>query len=275
MTPNASTNATAVRRYFDDTADGYADVYTSGTNSGYSFRIRKKRVLELFDKPEGKVLDVGCGPGVVVDELVRNAGCEFWGVDVSPQMIDRAIERYADYPRTHFAVGGVTPLDFTAETFDCVLGMGLLEYLDDPVSAAREMYRVLKPGGTLIVTLPNAQCPYRIWQRLVWQPALSRLSYLKRWLPALERVISPVAHREFRYSSHRKVYASFGGHVEDVVYYNIKLLPTPLDLVMRSAQHRVNARLERFGRSRLGLLGTGFIVKVRKPRGLDRPGARR
>ena len=265
MATSASTNADAVLEYFDRTADGYAEAYTRGTNSGYSFRIRKQRVLELFDKPGGKVLDVGCGPGVIVDELVHGAGCEFWGVDVSPLMIDAATQRFRTYPRTHFVVGGVTPLDFPAETFDAVIAMGLLEYLDDPELVAREMYRVLKPGGTLIVTVPNAQAPYRIWATHVWQPTLRRLSFLKRWLPALERLISPVAHRQFRYATHREVYASLGGYVEDVVYYNIKLLPAPLDLVLRSVQHRINAPLERLGRSRLGVLGTGFIVKVRKP----------
>lgn len=254
-----------VTRHFDESADDYAAAYERNTNSGYSFRIRKQRVLELFDQPGGAVLDVGCGPGVVVDELVRGAKCEFWGVDVSQQMISRAAQRYAGWPDVHFAVGRVEDLDFPSESFDAVLSMGVLEYLADTASAAREMYRVLKPGGTLIVTLPNAQSPFRIWQRRAWQPILRSLRVLSRWVPALERLSSPVQHREFRYSTHRKLYEDLGASIEDAVYYNFKPLPSPLDVLLRPVQLWISARLERYCRSRVRFLGTGFIVKVRKP----------
>jgi ubiquinone/menaquinone biosynthesis C-methylase UbiE len=254
-----------VIRHFDETAGNYATAYERNTNSGYSFRIRKQRVLELFDQPGGAVLDAGCGPGVLVDELVRGAKCEFWGVDASRQMVSRATERYAGWPRVHFAVGRVEDLDFPSESFDAVLSMGVLEYLADTVSAVTEMYRVLKPGGTLIVTLPNAQSPFRIWQRRVWQPILRRLSMLNRWIPALERLVPPVQHHEFRYSTHRMIYEELGASIEDTVYYNFKPFPSPLDLLLRPLQLWISARLERYGRSRMRFLGTGFIVKIRKP----------
>jgi ubiquinone/menaquinone biosynthesis C-methylase UbiE len=258
-------SSAAVRRYFDKTAQGYAEAYERNTNSGYSFRIRKQRVLELFDQPGGAVLDAGCGPGVMVEDLVRDAGCELWGVDVSANMISRAIQEYSGSPRVHFSVGAVENLDFPTDSFDAVLSMGVLEYLDHPGPAVEEMYRVLKPGGTLIVTVPNAQSPFRIWQRLVWKPFLRCLSPLKRWLPVLDRIVSPVRHREFRLSTHRTIYEDLGGAIDDVVYYNFKPFPSPLDYFARRLQHRISARLERYGRSRICFLGTGFVIKVRKP----------
>lgn len=265
MASTQHSQAAAVRIHFDETAEDYADAYERNSNSGYSFRIRKQRVLELFDQAGGSVLDVGCGPGVMVDDLVQGAQCEFWGVDLSPRMIHRANQRYADWPRVHFSVGSVENLDFPPESFDAVLSMGVLEYLPDAAPAISEMYRVLKPGGTLIVTLPNAQSPFRIWQRLVWQPILRGLSPIRKWLPVLERLVSPVQHREFRYSTHRRIYEDLGASIEDVVYYNFKPFPSPLDLLLRSVQLSISARLERYCRSRMRFLGTGFVIKLRKP----------
>jgi ubiquinone/menaquinone biosynthesis C-methylase UbiE len=265
VTTTQDSSAAAVKDYFDESAYDYAAAYDRSTNSGYSFRIRKQRVLELFDKPSGRVLDVGCGPGVVVDELVRGAGCEFWGVDVSPQMILHATRRYAGLSGANFSLGSIEHLDFPSESFDAVLSMGVLEYLSDTAPAEREMYRVLKPGGTLIVTLPNKQSPFRIWHRLVWRHVLRLLSPLRRWFPVLERLVSPVHHHEFRYASCRRTYEDLGAAIEDVVYYNFKPFPAPLDLLLRPLQLRISARLERYCRSRLRFLGTGFVIKVRKP----------
>jgi ubiquinone/menaquinone biosynthesis C-methylase UbiE len=257
--------AASVRKHFDREASGYAEAYERDSNSGYSFRIRKRRVLELFDQPGGAVLDVGCGPGVVVEELVTERGCEFWGVDVSAEMIARAKERYSSEARIHFAVGNVERLDFPDQSFDAVLSMGVLEYLVDPSRAVEEMYRVLKLGGTLIVTVPNVTSPFRIWHRIVWRPVLRLLRPLERWFPALGRLASPVKHREFRLEEHRKLYEKLGGVLEDVVYYNFKPFPSPLDYIFRRFQLKISARLERYCRGRLRFLGTGFIMKVHKP----------
>src|SRR5260370_31301008 len=54
------------------------------TPGGFALRVRQRRVLELFDKAGGKVLDVGCGPAEVVQPLL-SLGCQFWGVDPSPK----------------------------------------------------------------------------------------------------------------------------------------------------------------------------------------------
>jgi ubiquinone/menaquinone biosynthesis C-methylase UbiE len=253
-----------VRDHFDREASTYASAYHRSSNSGYSFRIRKQRVLELFDKPGGAVLDAGCGPGVLVDELVRGQGCELWGVDVSPEMIDRARERHSGLERVHFGVGDVESLPFQSGFFDAAIAMGVLEYLPHSGPALQEMFRVLKPGGTLIVTLPNAVSPFRVWQRFVWKPVLFALRPLVgRWFPVVKRLTSPVNQREFEFMKHRLVYERMGGSVEDVVYYNFKPFPSPLDYLLRGLQHRISARLESQCRSRLRFIGTGFIVKVR------------
>ncbi len=75
-------------RYFDQIADVYALADLQDTTGGRARRVRRARVMELFDKPGGRVLDVGCGPGVLVLSMLSR-GCEVWGLDGSPQMIEQ------------------------------------------------------------------------------------------------------------------------------------------------------------------------------------------
>ena len=70
--------------YFDAVAEDYLSRYRAVTPGGFTFRLRKQRVLKLFDKPGGRELDVGCGPGVMINDLLAQ-NCDFWGIDPSPK----------------------------------------------------------------------------------------------------------------------------------------------------------------------------------------------
>jgi ubiquinone/menaquinone biosynthesis C-methylase UbiE len=107
---------------FDATAQQYLAAYDANSLSGYVLRTRRARVLDLLGGLTGRVLDVGCGPGVMPREIL-DAGGEFWGVDGSPRMI-AAGRRFSGFARAHFAVADAVALPFADETFDgyCVLG---------------------------------------------------------------------------------------------------------------------------------------------------------
>ena len=95
-------------RFFDAVSPTYSQRYEEASPGGYAARVRKQRVLELLDKrgdPEGgRLLDVGCGPGIMVDDALQR-GYEFWGIDAAPGMIERCLKRYGDSGKAHFAMG--------------------------------------------------------------------------------------------------------------------------------------------------------------------------
>lgn len=98
-----------------------------------------------------KVLDVGSGNGYVLANYARNGG-EVYGVDVTPTAVGLCRKRFEYAGLTgDFRVGDAQHLDFADDSFDCACSMGVLHHVPDTARAVAEIYRVLKPGGRLIV----------------------------------------------------------------------------------------------------------------------------
>lgn len=103
-------------------------------------------------QPGISLLDCGCGPGsITIDFAEALAPGEVTGIDIWPESIDQARAAAAERNLTNvrFEVGDVCELPFPDATFDAVWVASTLQYIADPVVAAREMLRVLKPGGVL------------------------------------------------------------------------------------------------------------------------------
>ena len=101
----------------------------------------------------GKILDVGCGPGVYADEL--SARCdELYGIDISDNMIEMAKAKHLS--NAQFSVGKIESLQYKNSYFDAVICTGVLEYLDDVEKGIQEVARVTKNDGVAIFTAPSA-----------------------------------------------------------------------------------------------------------------------
>ena len=126
-----------------------------------------------------RILDVGCGPGNITADLVRRVpGATVRGIDVSPEIIERATSEYGSLPGLSFSVDDVYGLDAADATFDVVYVHQVLQHLHDPVSALREIRRVLRPGG--LVALREAD-----FGGFFWHPRDPRLD---DWMDLYHRV---------------------------------------------------------------------------------------
>lgn len=110
-------------------------------------------------------LDAGCGTGRLARRLAQR-GALVRGVDASCSMIEVA-QRQAERERVTGQVSfdrieTIENLPFAGDTFDGVLCSSVLEYVDDPVVCLRELRRVLKADGLLIVSVPNRWSAFRI-----------------------------------------------------------------------------------------------------------------
>jgi SAM-dependent methyltransferase len=137
-------------------------------------RYSTKLAVPLADAagigPGQTVLDVGCGPGALAAELVRRVGAEHVSaVDPAPQFVEAVRGRL---PGVDARVGRAEELPFPDGRFDAALAQLVLHFVSDAEATAREMRRVVRPGGVV------AAC---VWDfgggmqmlRLFWDAALA------------------------------------------------------------------------------------------------------
>lgn len=111
---------------------------------------RNKALLGLFSKGE-KVLDLGCGDGKISKFLQDSMGVDIEGVDISPE----AVRKCKSLGIKAVVADAEDKLPFKDGIFDVVFWGDNIEHLFNPEDCGKEIKRVLKPGGRLILSTPN------------------------------------------------------------------------------------------------------------------------
>jgi SAM-dependent methyltransferase len=114
------------------------------------FRRRRADVIATLVSP-GRVLDVGCGRGFLLDAL-RTRGYDAHGVELS----DYAARHAGDILGLELHVGDFATAPFPPEFFNVIIFWHSLEHLPDPLGAIERAWSLLVPGGCLLVALPNS-----------------------------------------------------------------------------------------------------------------------
>jgi NAD(P)-dependent dehydrogenase (short-subunit alcohol dehydrogenase family)/2-polyprenyl-3-methyl-5-hydroxy-6-metoxy-1,4-benzoquinol methylase len=141
------------------------------TEPGTSDRVNLV-VKILRGKRANRLLDIGCGDGRITSCIAETVNvAEVHGVDVAPEAIQLAQSKGIRTAQVNLDQEG---LPYPADFFDLVLAMEVLEHVFDPGSLLDEAYRVLVPGGHLILTTPNLGSWYnRLALLLGFQPWLT------------------------------------------------------------------------------------------------------
>lgn len=124
-------------------------------NSFIFTKPMRAEALKMLDlQGEERVLDVGCGTGFGTEGLLAYTD-DVYGVDQSPHQLAKAQERLDNGVDADFSMGDAENLPFPTDTFDAAWSSGSIEYWPSPVQGLREMRRVVKPGGKVMVVGPN------------------------------------------------------------------------------------------------------------------------
>lgn len=118
------------------------------TNEGYQYYVYKW--ILKHTKPADHVLDVGCGVGIL-SNMLEKSGRSVVGIDISKNSIDHCKKQLL---KLVFKQSTVYKIPSGDDIFDVVACNQLIEHLDNVEDAIKEMLRVLKPGGKLLVTTP-------------------------------------------------------------------------------------------------------------------------
>jgi SAM-dependent methyltransferase len=119
------------------------------------------------------VLDAGCGMGRFA-EIVHNYGGQYVGLDYS-FAIDAARANVGQLPGVHLVQANLFQLPFADNTFDLVMSLGVLHHTPDPRRAFGSLPRVLKPGGSLSVTVYDAGNKVYVMNSRFWRRFSTRL----------------------------------------------------------------------------------------------------
>ena len=107
--------------------------------------------------PKGaKLLDVGCGAGYAMKKASEELGCDCYGIDPDPG--GHGVGRYSANSTSGLRItkGESEKLPFEDSSFDVVYCSHVLEHVKDEIQSLKEMKRVLKSGGTLVIGMPTA-----------------------------------------------------------------------------------------------------------------------
>jgi SAM-dependent methyltransferase len=138
-------------------------------------------------------LDAGCGTGTLARFLAAHKGCKVLGVDASEEMISQC----APAPNTEFRqIPDICETGLPDAAFDGVLCSSTLEYVEEPSAALRELCRVLRPNGVLLVSVPNAH-PVARWPVLIMYRLTKHFGH-RRWFEYLDHSKHCFSEARFR-----------------------------------------------------------------------------
>jgi len=141
--------------FWDKDANNYVNDRWTGTDQARRDSLETSKFLDTWVKPGGDLLDVGCGPGYWINSPACLWQRSVIGFDSSARRLN--LSNY-----TTKVLGDANNLPFPGESFDTLIMIHVLEYLDLS-NSLRSAYRVLRPGGRLVIVTKNRfGLPWRI-----------------------------------------------------------------------------------------------------------------
>lgn len=138
----------------------YTELFRGSSAGDYynSMRIKISRAVRMFGRMEGRrVLDVGCGDGFITTKIGEITGARMFGVDISKDALKAARKGGID---ARLANLDKDSLPFDDGYFDAVFCGDVVEHVFDTERLLAEVRRVLKPGGFLVMSVPNIAAWY-------------------------------------------------------------------------------------------------------------------
>jgi ubiquinone/menaquinone biosynthesis C-methylase UbiE len=156
------------KTHFEKISSHYSNSYAGK----YTAPMHDALIQELDGKTFATILDVGCGIGTFLSMVSNKFDVEVSGIDISPGMIEKSRELLGE--RADLKVGDSEHLPWNDESFDIVTCIASFHHYPNPEPVLREMKRVLKHGGSLMIADPWAPNPWRFLANLIARTRLNR-----------------------------------------------------------------------------------------------------
>jgi ubiquinone/menaquinone biosynthesis C-methylase UbiE len=153
--------------------DPAAIAHMTRNEADMAFKKRVQTIFEWIEPTDDKViLDMPCGRGFYLNMIRYVSKCRLVGADLDWDVMLKAKRNVGHLPDITLSNCNIYALPFPDNSFDAAILSEVLEHIDDDVAGLKEVYRVLKPGGVVAITVPNANYPF--W----WDPINKTLETL-------------------------------------------------------------------------------------------------
>ena len=186
-------------RLFDDWPEAYDRWFTTPIGSLVK-KYEANLLLDLLSPGPGElILDAGCGTGIFTLDILSH-GSQVVGLDISLPMLMRAREKLGGYP-FQMVLGDLLKLPFQENIFDKVLSVTALEFIEDVKGVVKELFRVTKKRGCVVVATLNSLSPWASRRKAeakrkhtLFEKAVFRSPDELRSLTPLEGVVRTAIH---------------------------------------------------------------------------------
>jgi SAM-dependent methyltransferase len=235
---------------------GWPEAYGS---EGVTRRIAKMQAL--WPLRGERLLDVGCGNGSYTTAM-SDGFDESYGIEIETERLDEFRAHLAtrsDAGSFHVKEMSAEALEFDSDFFDVVTAIETIEHIVGLEQAAREIFRVLKPGGAFVITAPNRWFPFETHSFKVRGREYNAKPYpFVPWIPPLHRRISTA--RNFRPADMREIFGPLGFREAGIDY----LMP-PFERI--TALQRLRPVTDRLEDTWFANFGVSVIAAYAKPAG--------
>ena len=275
--PNTQAVAkSVVAEHFSTIAHVYNDrnYVKAGKRDKYpDIAIRHRTFLEMIEGVSGRALEIGCGSGQMLHDLLQR-DFEVVGIDIAPGMIasSRALIKRS-FPQIEPAlmIGDIENLALPDEHFDLVVAAGVIEYLPSDINSFREIRRVLKPGGIVLLSVRNRINLSR-WittgrDLLESSPLIGKGVVTATELARSFFSLPPnggIPGRRHTPGALKRHLRRVGLHPVDSCFYHFAVFPRPVERRFGAFCSEWGQKLEVLRRTPLGYLANQYIVKARK-----------
>lgn len=254
-----------IKEFFDEDSRQYlGERYPTvpKTCDQYSYIQRKQYVLEMLDQipRKGRILDVGCGPAVFTSDLVAR-GWDVCAVDLSSGMLKTASQqvKHLSGRTVRFAAAQATELPFRDQSFDAVMCIGLVSYVDSVPALLADVRRVLRPNGEAVLQIANSQAMSELDLRL--------RRFISRFLPRRNQDAHDRFFEQVRLHPYRPAVFDRWCNEARLVKREFRFFdfrpPLVIDRLAPSLSLQTGRRLEVLSRSMMAIpFGTGYLARV-------------
>jgi len=157
-------------------------------------RNDQTKIVSLLDIKENlNFLDIGCGTGLAVELAAKKANFkgQFYGIDLSEKMIERAKINFGDKNNLHFIQANVESIPLDDNFFDIIICTNSFHHYLHPDKSLKEMHRLLKKGGTVYIFDSTADnLIMKIGDKIIklFEPAHVKLYSTKEFMQMFENV---------------------------------------------------------------------------------------